>query len=70
MSHLDEIIAEVARRGRCEVSLISLTAAYFRGDDAIERLEEWARKNGVHISFNPALHCPSSDSERQVLIWK
>lgn len=70
MSHLDEILDEVARRGRSEVSLISLTCAYFRGEDGIERLQDWARENGVRISFNPALRHPCRDSERRVMIYK
>lgn len=70
MSPRDGILAEVAKRGRSEVSLISLTSAYFRGEDGIERLQEWARDNGVRVSFNPALIHPCRDSERRVLFYK
>lgn len=70
MSHLDDILAKVATRGRSEVSLISLTSAYFRGEDGIERLQDWARDNGLKISFDPSLHHPCQDSQRRVSFYK
>lgn len=70
MSHLDDILAKVATRGRCEVSLISLTSAYFRGEDGIEHLEDWARDNELKISYDPSPDRPCKNSERRVWFYK
>lgn len=70
MSHLNDILAKVATRGRSDVSLISLTSAYFPGADGIKDLEDWARDNGLQISYDPSPEYPCQPSQRRVAFCK
>lgn len=70
MSTLEGILGEVAKRGRSEVFVLALIPAYFRGDDAIEQLQGWARDNGLRISFTPPISDTCRDGSRTVRFYK
>jgi len=52
MSHLDEIIENVKTKGSHSESWLVLKNAYYRGDDAPERVKEWAKENGLIVFFD------------------
>ncbi|MDK9705009.1 MAG: hypothetical protein OEL20_17930 [Sulfuritalea sp.] len=70
MSSLEAILGEVAKRGHSEVLELTLIPAYFRGDDAIEQLQGWARDNGLRITFNPSLFVVCRAGSRVVRFYK
>lgn len=52
MSHLNDIIEAVRKKGWCEVHWNSLVGAYFRGDDPDREIKSWANKNGMTLQFD------------------
>jgi hypothetical protein len=69
MSTLEQIVSDVAQRGRSEIALVALTNTYFRGDNAIEQIEDWARSKGLRVLYSPGLLHECRDSERQVMFY-
>jgi hypothetical protein len=52
MSHLDHIIATAKSKGAYTDSWLALKNTYFRGENAVSRVQEWANQNNLNASFD------------------
>ena len=52
MNDLTEIIEAVAKSGSHECSWLPLINAYFKGEYGFDEIRQWAKSNGMTVSFN------------------
>lgn len=52
MSHLDDIIRSVQRKGRHEERWHALLQCYFTGEDGFYKITAWAKSVGLSVIFS------------------
>lgn len=59
LNHLEYLALDARTKGGLTERWDALINVYFRGDDPIGQIKEWAKTEGLHASFNYLEYSPT-----------